>query len=93
MIFVAQQAVLACHAAAVTGLAEVLFHRTEIGCEILRIALLVALQIGAGLLKGMATLTLLDGTGQAQSRPMEVSTRVAIGRYKNDNTTTQRWFI
>jgi len=45
---------LACHAAGVTGLAKVLFHRTEIGREISRIALLVALQIGAALLKGMA---------------------------------------
>ena len=41
-------------AAGVTGLAEILFHRTEIGHEILRIALLVALQIGAALLKAMA---------------------------------------
>ncbi len=54
MIFVAQQAVLTRHAAGVTGLAEFLFHRAEIGHEILRIALLVALQIGAAFLKVMA---------------------------------------
>jgi hypothetical protein len=38
----------------VTGLAEILFHRTEVGREILRIALLVALQIGAAFFKAMA---------------------------------------
>jgi hypothetical protein len=38
----------------VTGLAEILFHLTEIGHEILGIALLVALQIGAGFIKVMA---------------------------------------
>ena len=54
MIFVAQQAVLTRHAAGVTGLAEILCHRTEIGHEILRIALLVALQIGPALFKDMA---------------------------------------
>ena len=54
MIFVAQQAVLTRCAAVVTGLAEILFHLTEIGHEILRIALLVALQIGAGFFKVMA---------------------------------------
>jgi hypothetical protein len=42
------------HAAGVTGLAEILFHRTEIGHEIFRIALLVALQIGATFFKVMA---------------------------------------
>ena len=40
-----------------TGLAEILFHLTEIGHEILRIALLVALQIGAGFFKVMASQT------------------------------------
>ena len=54
MIFVAQQAVLTRRAAVVTGLAEILFHLTEIGREILRIALLVALQIGAVFFKVMA---------------------------------------
>ena len=54
MIFVAQQTVLTRHAAGVTGLAEILFHRTEIGHEIFRIALLVALQIGAAFFKVMA---------------------------------------
>src|SRR5262245_39953547 len=54
MIFVAQQTVLTRHAGGVTGLAEVLFHCTEIGHEIFRIALLVALQIGAAFFKAMA---------------------------------------
>ena len=52
MIFVAHQAVLTRRAAGVTGLAEILFHLTEIGHEILRITLLVALQIGAGRFQG-----------------------------------------
>jgi hypothetical protein len=38
----------------VAGFAELLFHRTKIGHEILRIALLVALQIGAASFKVMA---------------------------------------
>ena len=54
MILVAQQTVLTRHAAGVAGLAEILFHRTEIGHEVLRIALLVALQIGAAFFKVMA---------------------------------------
>src|SRR5215510_8404000 len=54
MIFVAQQTVLTRHAAGVTGLAAILFHRTKIGHEILRIAPLVALQIRAVLFKVMA---------------------------------------
>jgi hypothetical protein len=41
-------------AADVTGLAEILFHLTEIGHETLRIALLVALQIGGTFFKVMA---------------------------------------
>ena len=43
MIFVAQQAVLTRRAAVVTGLAQILFHLAEIGHEILRVALFVAL--------------------------------------------------
>ena len=54
MIFVAQEAVLTRRAAGVTGLAEILFYRAEIGNEILRIALLVALEIGAAFFKVMA---------------------------------------
>ena len=54
MIFVAQKAVLARRAVVVTRLAEILFHLTEIGHEILRIALLVALQIGGAFFKLMA---------------------------------------
>src|SRR5262245_2776188 len=49
MIFVAQQAVLARRAAVVAGLAKILFHRTEIGHDVSRIALVIALQIGRGL--------------------------------------------
>ena len=48
MIFVAQQTVLTRRALVVTGLAEILLHLAETRHEILRIALLVALQI-AGL--------------------------------------------
>jgi hypothetical protein len=54
VIFVTQQTVLTRHPAGVTGLAETLFHRTEIRHEIPRIALLVALQIGAAFFKAMA---------------------------------------
>ena len=54
MIFVAQQTVLPRHAAGVTSLAEILFHRAKVGHEILRIALLVALQIRAPSFKVMA---------------------------------------
>lgn len=63
MIFVAQQAVLTRRAAGVTGLAEFLFHRAEIGCEVVRISLLVALQIRTTLLNivaGQATAILQD---------------------------------
>src|SRR5262245_12162605 len=64
MIFVAQQTVLTRHAAGVTGLAAILFHRTKIGHEILRIAPLVALQIRAVFFKVMAgqTTTILQDT-------------------------------
>ena len=54
MILVAQQTVLTRYTACVTGLAKILLHRTEIGHESLRIALLVALQVGAGFFKLMA---------------------------------------
>ena len=54
MIFVTRQTVLARQVAGVTGLAEILLHRTETGREILRIALFVALQIRAAFLKLMA---------------------------------------
>jgi hypothetical protein len=62
MIFVAQQAVLTRCAAVVTGLAETLFHLTEIGHEILRIALLVALEVAVAFFKDMAgqTAAILD---------------------------------
>src|SRR5215510_3293675 len=53
MIFVAQETVLPRHAAGVAGLAEIFFHRAEIGHEAARIALRIALQIGAPLLKVM----------------------------------------
>src|SRR4029450_9133449 len=52
MIFVAQQTVLTRRADIVTGLAEMLFHRAEIGREVLGIALLVALQIRRGFFTG-----------------------------------------
>src|SRR5262245_1949881 len=63
MIFVAQEAVLACRAAVVAGLAEILFHRAEIGHEVSWIALLVTLQIGRGLFLGRTFLE--DMAGQA----------------------------
>ena len=47
MIFVAQQTVLARFAGGMTRLAEILFYFTEIGRKNFRIALFVALQIGA----------------------------------------------
>src|SRR6185295_16759575 len=70
MIFVAQQTVLARHAAGVTALTEILFHRAKIGHKTLRIALLVALQIGAASFKvvaGQATAILHD----AEMRPVD----------------------
>jgi hypothetical protein len=54
MIFVAQKAVLARRAFIVTSLAEILFHLTEIGHEVFRIPLLVALEIRAALFEVMA---------------------------------------
>src|SRR5262245_13420868 len=54
MVFVAQETVLTRHAAGVTALAEFLFNSAKIRHEKLRIALLVALQIGAASFKGMA---------------------------------------
>ena len=57
MIFVTQQTILTRRAGVVTGLAKILFHLTEIGHEILRIALLVALQIGPAFFKDMASQT------------------------------------
>ena len=47
VVLVAQQAVLTRHTAGMTGLAELLLHRGEVGNEDFRIALLIALQIGA----------------------------------------------
>ena len=54
MIFVAEQTVLARHTALVTTLAGILFHTAEIRCENMRIALLVALQIGAAFFEVVA---------------------------------------
>ena len=54
MILVAQQTVLARHAAGVTALTELFFHPTKIGHEISRIALLIALQIGPVFFKAVA---------------------------------------
>ena len=54
MIFVAQQTVLTGPAAGVAGLAQLFFHGPEVGDEFFRIALLVALQIGAAFFKVMA---------------------------------------
>ena len=76
MIFVAQQAVLTRHAAGVAGLAEFLFHRAEIGHEISRIALLVALQIGAAFFKvvaGQTTAILQDAEMRLMDEIREAS--------------------
>jgi len=54
MIFVAQETVLTRLARGVARLAEILFHRTEIGRETARIALLVALEVRAAFLEGVA---------------------------------------
>ena len=54
MIFVAEQTVLASHAALVTTLAEILFYAAEVRSENMRISLLVALQIGAAFFEIMA---------------------------------------
>ena len=57
MILVTKQTVLTRHVAAVARLAAILFHRTEFGCEIMRIVLLIALQIRASFFKVMASQT------------------------------------
>ena len=70
MILVARQTVLTRHAAGVAGLAEILLHRSEIGRESLRVALFVALQIGAAffeVMAGQTTAVLQD----AEMRPMD----------------------
>ena len=76
MIFVAQQAILTSHAAGVTGLAEILFHRAEVGHEGCRIALFVALQIRAAFFKAMAgqtTATLQDAEMRLMDEIREAS--------------------
>jgi hypothetical protein len=88
VIFVAQQTVLPRHAAGVTGLAEVLFHRTEIGHEILRIALLIALQKGAVFFKamtGQAAAILQDAEMRLMDEIREASLfRLDLGRGEID---------
>ena len=54
MILVTGEAVLAHFFGGVTALAKVLAHGPKIGGKVMRIALLVALQIGAVLFKVMA---------------------------------------
>ena len=49
MIFVASQTIVARLIGGVARLAKILFHRAKIGCENLRITLLVTLQVGAAL--------------------------------------------
>ena len=86
MIFVAQEAVLTRHAAGVTALAEFLFHRSEVGHEILRVALLVALQIGATSFQVMAgqTTAILQ---KAEMRPVDEireASQFALGRRRGE---------
>jgi hypothetical protein len=76
MILVAKQAVLTRRAGSVTGLAEFFLHRTKVGHEVLRIALLVALQIGAALLEvmaGQATAVLQNAEMRLMDEIREVS--------------------
>lgn len=54
MILVAEQAILSRGGAVVTGLATVLLDCTELGCEVARIALLVALQVWPALFDRVA---------------------------------------
>jgi hypothetical protein len=61
VILVARQAVLPCGIAGMTSLADIFFHRAEIGREILWIAVLVALQIWPVFFRVMA--------GQTAARP------------------------
>jgi hypothetical protein len=88
MIFVAEQAVLTRCYRGVAGLAEFFFHRTETGNEILRIALLVALQIGPALLKvmaGQAAATVQDAEMRLMDEIREASLlRLEPGRGKVD---------
>src|SRR5258706_5059575 len=86
MILVAEQTVLTRHAAGVTGLAEVLFHLTEIRHEILRVPLLVALQIGAAFFKVMAgqtTARLHDAEMRLMDEIREASL-LALGRWRGE---------
>ena len=74
------------HAAGVTGLTKILFHYTKIGYEIFRIALLVALQIGAAFLKIMAgetTAILQDAEMRLMDESREASL-LALGRRRGE---------
>lgn len=81
VILVAHDAILTGHAGGVARRAESLFHRAEIRREALRIALLVALQIGAIFFKAMAGQTtaclqdaemrLMNETGEAPLPALE----------------------
>ena len=70
---------MARHAAGMAALAEFFFHRTEIGRKSVRIALFVALQIGAAFLKIMAvqTTTILGLQG-AEMRLMDKFREAAL---------------
>jgi hypothetical protein len=82
MIFVAHETVLTRRADVVTGLAETLFHLTEIRSEFLRIALLVALQIGAALFEavaGQTTVILQDADALTDPDRLEMRLMDEIG--------------
>src|SRR5262245_14242952 len=86
VIFVAQHTVLARHAAGVTALAELLFHSTKIGREKLRIALLVALQIGAASFKVMAgqTTTILHEPEMRPVNEIREASQFALDRRRGE---------
>ena len=77
MIFVTRQTILTRLAGGVTRLAEFLFHRSEIRCKTLRIALLVALQILAAFFKAVACQTAAI-VHRAKMRFMDESREVGL---------------
>jgi hypothetical protein len=86
MILVAREAVLARHAGGVTSLAEILFHRTEIGHETLRIALLVALQIRAAFLEAVAgqTAAVLQDAEMRLMDELREASLLSLGRWRGE---------
>ena len=65
------------HAAGMAALAAILFHRTEFGCEVVRIALLVALQIRPAFFEVMAGQTTAI-TDDAEMRLMDETRKASL---------------